>query len=58
VVDPVSPVVPIVMLVVRPRAKQQVVGVDAEPVMAPVSDHLVCRRWGPRDYTADEPISR
>ena len=44
------------MLVSRTASNLEMVGVDASAVVAPVSDHLISRRRGPRRHTVDEPV--
>ncbi len=55
-VGPSRPVLPIVPLVVRLRAQREVVGVDAEPVMAAMSDDLIVPHDGPLEDAVDEPV--
>ncbi|WWR47699.1 hypothetical protein RZ517_05880 [Roseovarius sp. S88] len=40
-IDPVGGVVPVVVLIIRLRADDQVLRVDAEPVVTPVADDVV-----------------
>ena len=40
-IDPVGPVIPVVPLVIRPRSLLKMLGIDAQPVMAAMANHII-----------------
>jgi hypothetical protein len=58
VVHPVRPVLPVVSLVIRLRAQSEVVGVDAQAVMAAVPDDVIPTGGLPVQHAEDEAMGR
>ena len=56
VVDAARPVLPVIPLVIRLRTQLEVLWVDAQAVMAAVSDHLILPDDSPLQDAVDEPV--